>query len=877
MSDSNFFPEKEMSLRNSNEQINDNRLAERKSNFPHFQSYYQKFYSEKDLESLSSLSKIPSPLSYETYEEYEKAAKQWYESSTSKIKQIILPSPISLFFHRIGPQHELIKIKGYKQPQFIGYKNKLIYEEMLLKEDFITNDTSLVIQKTTKNYDFPISSLINIDNNTWTSVFIVPPPNPKFFNTYEDYEKEYLKWYEAHADYQNLSHFKHPNSFQNTFSFMPLPKSKSKVFSYNKILSITHKEREEINKITFFESKVKGLNENSKTLENNLDNLLYAYKNAKITIDILNPDVDEKYNSYQTKEGLVYTPPPSEVISILQDQSIDELYPPILATYQYTGKKYLAMNYDNIFKVCTHTDNPSEIGNNLVLNIFSIDRKYFTDTALFSFFHQIDTLIGMQDFYFLVQISQKPYLTLVVTKIAALVSPTPLIFYGDAVFEILENDKHPKDLQINHFIFNVLVQYHAIHILKERFSQSGTKQNQYLQNQYNGSLLMLQNFIHLFTKEVISKIENDITEDNMPTIVSIFNLMLDTPYDIKMQFFSSFSHILNLLNQISIINDFRYRQIILPFFKIEENRKILFKLFTKSIIDIKFNETQVYTNIFVSTFRILFIRQRKTQQNIKRKPKKKCTQSKVDLEYAPTLISHFIQYQSNVVFCYTIDTVCGFIVQRYISRKETDPCYVFEALSLLFAGLSNPSPSHYIMRSIGRLFQLDQAKDFLLSNNNWFYSLLSTMQNNSDMDLQSNAWRAFHALTEMHLPILLRLIRTPTSKEKFAQILKDPSVTALAELLKILCALFERMVKPESGTASLKAGMLFVLSETPQEIIEICTFLTEEGFRIDDVIRKLLQDQTGEYYFARFIVARYKRVSSERQTMRQLLFGRSNE
>ena len=813
------------------------------------------FAPPKETPKFHKITSFPIPSNFENFQEYRESVIKWYTENSENYKNTILPQPVSFTIKRLPISHECIPLKGYKNaPQFIGSENRLWYQELLLSKNNFNLPENFILMKKQKKYEVSTDNVIHKEKN-WSGTFINPPPRPQVFSDFKSYEEKAVEWAKNVNSEQNLFHPVKLVEKANLRKF----EGRDKIFNEQEN---AEKYRKEVPRVIDERFSLKYFSEikESKDIKNYLRTLRAGYDEIRFI------KFQSKYSDASCKKFVkeMKSPDvilPSEAIKALTDikkfnnNFLDVSHEPQL--YTVLGKTCLAMQYFYPeFDLCNSND-PQKAVMKLFYYVKNVDIEKST-IAQFYVNRAVQNILEQKNSFFFTFLFQHPHIAITIGKIMAQLSITPLIFYGETAANAVD---HPhKEMIMNYFIINVLLQYHVTHIFTLRFPRS--KNISHIHNQ--GVLTQLDTFFRGYCQFIVDQIDADISEQTLPTIVAIMNLILDCPFELKNKFFRSFPNFFNTLNKISMIDNYSFRCIILPLIKVKENKDLLFNNFPNYISFIKFEETISYTPAFLSMIRMAFIYQ---NVNIKKK------EPSVNLEYAVTLISHLIQFQDSFYHCYAIDAICAYVNMQYTTRNE-DPCYMFEILSLLFACM-NENVSHFIVRSIGRFFLLPESHDFIISNTDWFISFSHALCS-KDVDVQTAAWRTFYSLADKHLTQLLPILRLPEAKEVISAAINKASVIAIAEILKMLASIFERNVKADGGNMSQKTGMLFALGVIPSEIVELTLFFVNEGFKTDEMIKKMNDMKAkDEHFIVKFAIAKFRRVANERQAMVQLLSGKN--
>ncbi|KAH0786864.1 hypothetical protein GPJ56_009241 [Histomonas meleagridis] len=179
----------------------------------HYMNQYYQITSKSKIQGV----KIPNPRRFASYEKYKIGFNNYVNSSDKLYKFSILPIPVSEFMHKPPMPPLSIKIPDYKARVDVPPDNLLYLSDICISGACFVPNASLPA-KLGNRFEVPISTMI-VSTPQWNSQVITHPPIPECYDTFEDFQKAYLSWYELSKSAALLP--SHPDSMKEFIQLQP--------------------------------------------------------------------------------------------------------------------------------------------------------------------------------------------------------------------------------------------------------------------------------------------------------------------------------------------------------------------------------------------------------------------------------------------------------------------------------------------------------------------------------------------------------------------------------------------------------------------------------------------------------------------------------
>ena len=192
-------------------------------------------------------SPFPSPNSYSTFANFEKDSKMWQENLEMKTKEAKLPLPISMSVS-IPISGPLFTLPNNKKKKIMSEQvNEL--NEIVLSGSLIEENSKFTVPL--RNRSIPISDFFTRDD-TWGSKLVPQFPEPKEFDSYEEFKAATKKWHESVKQIIDANKETHPSFFKEELS---IPENQCEEHTFIEEKDEKHAEKEEKHETFKFDGK----------------------------------------------------------------------------------------------------------------------------------------------------------------------------------------------------------------------------------------------------------------------------------------------------------------------------------------------------------------------------------------------------------------------------------------------------------------------------------------------------------------------------------------------------------------------------------------------------------------------------------------------
>lgn len=786
----------------------------------------------------------PSPINFDSWKKFEKESKTWYFNIKNDIKNYILPIPISFSYKRISNQRESLKVSGYRDPVLIPFNNRLFYQNLILKENFINLN---------ENFPYPfgkksISKLENIFNlnKNWKKQLIPISPNPYMFNDFNDFIKSYKNWYNIIIN-QKIEIY-HPLNYSKINSF-DIIKSK------NSLIKLKEIKFPLLNNKFLNYSKPKNLTQLSNIICSFYD-LVYKNSNKIEDINFWKFDFEiSKLPHFITNDIL-----PSNVIIDLYENGCD---------YQNEKDLFILERIKNIYLSSINISNNLININNLTQNqiIFIIRQSFLSNEYNLNIYLLIIDFIKEKNISFLMFLNQNLIDFFKLIVILNTYSLEPYQFYGDIIYNFFQNQHLLNDSIIFHAC-SVLLQRHFYICLE----------NHFLLNKLSNSLNYLKDFLIASKSQVnilfeaftsyINKWLNNNNNNNFSSFITLICvLILDSNSTNSLNFLYQFQpSYFEFLNNFSINNSIEFEKIVSCIINSTSKTRLIFPFFENFIKNLGIESLDSFSNQF-----LLFIHKLLSIDIL-------LIESK-SLDWISSLITLLNQFK-NVYYQGLITySACLFFKFKFEQLNNNDLIInLSNTLYFLNAALLSNDISPLLLQSFCTLISISESKKFLEHVIQWFLPLSNHMIN-SNKNISFIAWETFNYIIIKWLDILHLILKNNKTKETLTFIFKNTPLFCHIYIFHLITSLSELYVDIDSTGKFQQnnTGFIFLIAGVPVEMIELSQILKEVGFRTEESQKYLLNKiEPQEKWKNRSIISKYLKVISERNSCKQLFHLRKN-
>lgn len=785
--------------------------------------------------------KIPSPVDFLTYSEFESDVKQWYMENSSRIEGIP-QNPISFTYYRPPTKSELVKPTIASRLIDVRADNSIWFQDMLINSSEI--DPTAQLPHKIKNKNLPVSQIF--EDKSYLAEFTPQNPNPNMFSDYKSYTEASIKWRDSLSE-------KYPKNNNIEIIMRKFPKYEDNM-KYKYTPNI--------------EKPKNGLDPRFYNIPKNKDEIKIGqilsdlYLTTKMNKSCkygITPQGIAIFDQYKVTNPSIAKLKVEKVLDSLTEPASPALFAPLNENIYYI--RNILSSIENQY---SYIDDPNkQLTQTDFICALGLIHK---NTSFLYFAKLLDTFKSMfnsKNYGSLMTLLQNTHNLIMLGYIITVITQKSFVSYLDYVM-----DTWPFEIsdQILKHAVHVLIQKNVTNLILNYFIsiKASNEQLSLAKDMHKAANSQVEILFQSFKPNLSKFMASDLSTKGIRMTVSVLNLLLDCNSDLVYEFLISIPGFFRLLNNISMQSPNDFMKIVLPFYKIKENTILLQRIFVNYIPFAPLDEFDCYSTLMLGMISVLF-------------SMNPTTYIFPDYDWISTLFTHLIQ--SNCEHSsYTLYTISTYLYTLASNPKsKIDPSVVFNSISFVAAGLQAQVLSPYYMRAFGKLLILPQSQDFIVSSDQWFLTLIRHTDS-PNYDTQRYAWRTFHAFVDGHMNHLPILFKSKQVQSSFAAALNSCTTTGLMEIFWMFTCIFEKNLKSQQQISKQgqATSVFFGIQNIHPDLIFFCDIFIDNGFKLEEYISKLLSGAGPEHNAAKTVLARFKRVFSERRYMRGLLERETN-
>ena len=776
--------------------------------------YYRKYWGKYNIQP-QQFEKFPDPSNFDSFNDFQKNIINWKIYTQKNINGITLPQSISCFY----PRYDEISKTFYSNNQKIvlGAKNRLFLQTVMLTGAKIEEGDTFPDKVYGKYVRFICSQ-----KKSWKTNQIYPEPNPDCFDSFEEFQREYLIWYKATSEIHDLPI--HPSQVLGDITFYQRDKKEHEIFQYGNQEAFKYEDKEDDseNKIYIsnklfvefrsFEPEYKNF-----LLEilqsNNIPNIVFKKIKDFITQLETYGDIgnEELLNLESFKANALAFLDDDQIININLSLSSDEIK---MKFFFYFYQLNQNNSYSFIYQFVSMLPKVLELGFSKYINYLISNLSVYNQLAKMN---NIFSFIRRNNYFDLINNALKKVNN---------VSPT------------IEK------------LFTSFVTYYLTFIMSNYITLFNTKSNVFY-----ASKQQAESFISDFVKNIIAQeIETNISIDNVDLIVVLFILIINSGLPNVSKFLDAFKpNIVSLFNKISFLSP-RY-----------------FRILQSSII-FNVKNIQLLFNYFLQYLKAVHV-----EELSKETLKFFCQFISIKSGILKNIKSTFVFDSFNLFFqnLFKVELM-GLLYHRYVllminmnvTKKSSKASQIIENILSQFQKeiISNKV---YLFKSFGSI--LLNFPLFLQSNRECVNLLISTLFSDN---LQKHGWKLFSKLFINNPSTIMNVLNKPENKNRFVEAIKKINNESFIQIMILITNYLEKNVEMDSSSSDLDqyhGGFIFLISGIPNPLIEFAQFLNIADFRIYQKISEILSSKNYNMRFAH-IYEDFRKTLNSRVACKQL-FG----